>query len=71
MPHQLPMGVVKLNICVNQYGQANQVGHFDGSCFLVVMVDYICMYNVYKSLYRKPIFNSLAIIIQPIDYLTW
>jgi hypothetical protein len=53
MAHQLPMGVVKLNICVNRNGQANQVGHFDGSCFLVVMVDYGCMYNAYKSLYRK------------------
>jgi hypothetical protein len=32
-----------------------------------IMVDYICMYNVYKLLYRRPIFNSLAIIIQLIN----
>jgi hypothetical protein len=35
------------------------------------MIDYICMYNVYKLSYRKPIFNSLATIIQLIDFLTW
>jgi len=35
------------------------------------MVDYICMYDVYKLLYRRPIFNSLAIIIQLIDFLMW
>jgi hypothetical protein len=35
------------------------------------MVDYICMYNVYKLQYKRPIFNSLAIIIQLIDFLMW
>ncbi len=28
------------------------------------MVDYECIYGAYKLLYRKPIFNSLAIRIQ-------
>jgi hypothetical protein len=35
------------------------------------MVDYICMYNVYKLQYKKPIFNSLVIIIQLIDFWMW
>jgi hypothetical protein len=35
------------------------------------MVDYVCMYNVYKLQYKKPIFNSLAIIIQQTDFLMW
>jgi hypothetical protein len=34
------------------------------------MVDYICMYDVYKLLYKIRIFNSLVIIIQIIDFLT-
>ncbi len=33
------------------------------------MGDYICMYDVYKLSYRRPIFNSLATI-QLIDFLT-
>jgi hypothetical protein len=33
------------------------------------MVDYICMYGAYKLPHRKPIFNSLAIIIQLINFL--
>ncbi len=33
------------------------------------MVDYIYMYNVYKLPYRRSIFNSLATIIQLIDFL--
>jgi hypothetical protein len=32
------------------------------------MVDYMYMYDVYKLLYRRPIFNSLAIIIQLIIF---
>jgi hypothetical protein len=35
------------------------------------MVDYICMYDVYKLLYKKPIFNTLVIIIQLTDFLMW
>jgi len=35
------------------------------------MVDYICMYDVYKLLYRKLIFNLLATIIQLTNFLTW
>jgi hypothetical protein len=38
MAHQLPMGLVKLNIYVSQNGQASEVGHLDGSCFLVMQV---------------------------------
>ena len=34
------------------------------------MVDYICMYDVYKLPYKRPIFNSFATIIQLIDFLT-
>ncbi len=32
------------------------------------MVDYICMYDVYKLLYRKPIFTSPGTIIQLTDF---
>jgi hypothetical protein len=32
------------------------------------MVDYICMYDVYKLLYKGPIFNSIAIIIQLTEF---
>jgi hypothetical protein len=32
-------------------------------------VDYICMYDVYKLLYKRPIFNLFAIIIQLADFL--
>jgi hypothetical protein len=35
------------------------------------MIDYICMYDVYKLMYRRPIFNSLATIRQLIDFLMW
>jgi hypothetical protein len=35
------------------------------------MVDYICVYDVYKLTYRRSIFNSLATIIQLIDFLMW
>jgi hypothetical protein len=35
------------------------------------MVDYICIYDVYKLPYKKPIFNSLTTIIQLIDFLMW
>jgi hypothetical protein len=35
------------------------------------MVDYIYMYDVYKSSYKIFIFNALATIIQLIDFLTW
>jgi len=34
------------------------------------MVDYICMHDMYKLPYRKPIFNSLGTIIQLTDFLT-
>jgi hypothetical protein len=34
------------------------------------MVDYICMYDVYKLPYRIFIFNSLATILQLTDFLT-
>jgi hypothetical protein len=33
------------------------------------IVDHICMYNVYKLLYRRPIFNSLATIIPLTNFL--
>jgi hypothetical protein len=32
------------------------------------MVNYICMYDVYKLPYKRPIFKSLVITIQPIDF---
>jgi hypothetical protein len=32
------------------------------------MVDYLCMYDVYKLLYRRPIFNLFTNIIQLIDF---
>jgi hypothetical protein len=32
------------------------------------MVDYICMYDVYKLLYKRPIFNSLVTMIQQTDF---
>jgi hypothetical protein len=35
------------------------------------IIDYGCMYDVYKLLYKLPIFNSLAIIIQLNDFLKW
>jgi hypothetical protein len=35
------------------------------------MVDYICMYDVYKLLYIKFVFNSFVTIIQLTDYLMW
>ncbi len=35
------------------------------------MVDYICMYDVYKLTYIIPIFDSLANIIQLTNFLTW
>jgi hypothetical protein len=61
MAHQLPMGVVKLNIYVSQYGQANQVGHFDGSCFLIVMVDYRCMYSATNHYIKNPFSTHLQL----------
>ncbi len=33
------------------------------------MVDYICMYDVYKLSYRRPSFNSFVIIIQLTNFL--
>ncbi len=35
------------------------------------MVYYIYMYDVYKLSYKRKKFNSLATIIQLIDFLTW
>ncbi len=35
------------------------------------MIDYICMYDIYKLSYKKPIFNSLVTIVQLIDFLMW
>ncbi len=32
------------------------------------IVDCECMYNAYKFMYRRPIFNSLAVIMQLIDF---
>ncbi len=33
------------------------------------MVDYTYMYNVYKLLYRRPIFNSITTIIRLTNFL--
>jgi hypothetical protein len=35
------------------------------------MINYICMYNVYKLPYIKAIFNLFTIIVQLIDFVTW
>jgi hypothetical protein len=35
------------------------------------IIDYVCMYDVYKLLYKTPIFNLFVTIIQQTDFLTW
>jgi hypothetical protein len=53
--------------------------HICNSCHIITMqlfkksnmVDYGCMYDAYILSYKKHIFNSLATIIQLIDFLTW